>query len=320
MRAELLRIPLLVAALMPAAAGTAAGPNPQLHVTVPAGPAAVGDRVPVRVEAMDGAGGLWGDVQAEVGDRGDWAVAGAPKTVPDATVPTWVVELVPLRVGKLPLPRLHAALRSADGSRRDVSAAAEPTVTVASVLPPGKKIKPAPLTAPIGARGFPWEWVVPGVLLLLPVILLLLWFLRRRRRRRSDSAGAPVLLPLDELMALVGELRGRIGHVPAELICDRLAAAVRRFLARRSGEPVQEMTSFEVRRLARRSAWPSGVQAALGEAMTLADGVRFARRPAGDDELGRGLDRTVEAARELDAHLSACELADAEQVAREASA
>ena len=319
MRAEARGIALLLATLLPAVAGAAAGSGPQLQVAVPPGPVAVGDRVPVRVEAVGGAGGQWGDVETELGNDDNWAVAGSPRTVPQVANPTWVVELVPLQVGKLSLPRLHAVLRAADGSRHDVTAATEPTVTVASVLPPGKQAKPAPLTPPIGARGFPWEWVGPGLFLLVPVVVLLVLWLRRRRRW-GGGLDVPVMSPLDELMALVGELRGRVGRDPAELVCDRLAAAVRRYLARRSGQPVLEMTSFEVRRLARQSAWPAGVQAAIGEAMTLADGVRFARRPAADKELGRGLDRAVEAARELDGHLRTLEQAAGEAEMREASA
>ena len=46
---------------------------------------------------------------------------------------------------------------------------------------------------------------------------------------------------MDELEALVADLDGRVGRDPADGICDRLAAGLRRFLERRTGEPAEEM-------------------------------------------------------------------------------
>ena len=134
----------------------------------------------------------------------------------------------------------------------------------------------------------------------------------RRRRRRDEASGAPVLSPLEELQRTLVDLGPRIGREPAEVVCDRLASAVRRFLERRSGEPAAEMTSHELQVLARRSGWPEDVQTALLRVMRTADGARFGRIPAGETELSGARDLALQLGNRLESFFAPDETAEEE--------
>ncbi len=90
-------------------------------------------------------------------------------------------------------------------------------------------------------------------------------------------------------------------------MCDQLASSFRRYLERRSGEPAQEMTSLELRGLARGSRWPEQVQRSLHHVMGVADRVRFAQRRAADEELRVAIDAARDAGRGLEGHLTEME-------------
>lgn len=321
MRAERRWRPVLAAVLAVAATAAAAArsPAPSLSVAVPPKKLTVGDRLAVRVTAHGKPGLLWGTPEVVAGPQAWWAVVGTPEPVADADPPAWNLTLVPLAVGSLPLPPIRVTVRTPGGAGRAVTAEGAPRVTVVSVLPPGGKVKPAPLADPQGVTGFPWEWIPPLLLALLPLVLagLGLWWWRRRRRRREEGEAAD-LPPLAALLAAIARLDERVGRAPDAAVCDGLAAELRRYLKRRTGRPAAEMTSFELIRLARREAWPRGVQAAVQEALGLADAVRFARRETAAAALRAALQRTAGAAQELDAHLARLEAAAAE--AREGAA
>jgi hypothetical protein len=211
--------------------------------------------------------------------------------------------LVAMRLGELPLPGAEVTVRSPAGEARRVPAAGLPTVTVESILEEGDSGDPAPMRDPVGARGFPWEWVVPGLMAGLPVAAVL-GLLLLRRRSAAEGAAQPALAPLEELEALLTAVRSDIGREPEDGVCDRLAAGVRRFLERRTGEPALEMTTTELRVLARQRSWPEGVQRGVQSVMGVADGVRFGRRAVGESSLRGAVDGALAAGRELEAHLS----------------
>ncbi len=308
-----------VLVVMTAAAATAlpaAAPAPTLEVDVPHAAFSVGDRVPLRVEARGGGDGLWGDLSVHVQPGGPWEVVDGPTAVPEASPPAWRVTLVPMQVGELALPEMAATLRPASGEPEQVAPSPAPQVTVASVLPPGEEVEPAPLLDPVGVHGLPWEWVVPALPLLLPLLAAAWWW--RRRRRLGAEEGRPTRSPLAELDALVAELGRRVGRDPAEALCDRLAAGTRRYLERRTGHPALEMTSFELRLLGRREAWPEQVRRSLQRVTELADGVRFGRAATTDAELRAALAAAVELGRELESCLAGRE-ADATTPAEVAS-
>ncbi len=255
-----------------------------LDIRVPDEAVTVGDRISVRVQARGGEDGLWGELALSPAAGDPWVVVEGPREVPGANPPAWEVVLVPLDVGDLELPGIEVSLRNTDGQAVNVAATEKPKITVASVLAPEDEGRPAPLRAPLGIEGFPWEWVAPLFVVLLPLVVLAAWWWRSRSGG-APEAGTPRLAPFDELERLLREVHSAIGRQPAAVVCDRLAWGVRHYLERRTGEPAVEMTSNELRTLARRSGWPQEVQLGLQRLTTVADGVRFGRRSVADSEL-----------------------------------
>ena len=281
----------------------AAGPA-TLEVVVPDGPVRVGDRVPVRVTARGGDDLLWGELRVAVEPDGAWAMVEAPREVEGARPPVWELVLAPLEVDELVLPVITATVRDTDGAAGEVTTGDPLTVEVGSVLPEGDEVEPVPLRDPVGVGGFPWEWVVP---LLVPVLALaaaVAWW-GRRRRAVAAQGEIPTMSPLAEIEALLDRLGDRLGREPAEGVCDRLAAGMRRYLERQSDQPAEDMTSFELRLMARRLGWSEGVRRGLQEVMAVADSVRFGRIPADEPRLRRAVDLARSVARDLDAQLTA---------------
>jgi hypothetical protein len=295
---------IAVVVALAAASGLAA--EPALEVEHPSGPVTVGDRVPVRVQARGDEDMLWGDLSVAVTADGPWAVVDGPHEVAGVHPPAWQLTLAPMKTGTLPLPELEASIRAPDGAPRAVAAGQAGSLEVSSVLPAEGEAEPAPLREPVGARGLPWEWLVPMLLVLIPALALQYWWLRRRRRSSAEEDAAAVP-PHTELEELARALEAELGHRAVEEVCDRLAAGVRRYLERRTGEPAQEMTSFELRALARRQGWPEAVQRGLHRVMQLVDSIRFGRRRAVEGELRQAISAAVETARGLEHHLAPAE-------------
>ena len=275
-----------------------------LEVVVAGGAVSVGDRVPVQVVARGGDGWLWGELQVTVSDGGPWEVVEGPRPVAGTRPPAWQVVLAPMQLGAVALPEFQVTVRPPDGEPVLVAPESVASLQVASVLPPDEQVEPAPLRDPVGVRGFPWEWLLPALIVILPPAAALVWWLRRRR----TGIGSEALLklpPLEQLRALLEELDTRVGREPAEGLCDRLAGGFRRYLERRTGEPAQEMTSFELRALARRSGWPEAVQRSIHRVMLVTDGVRFGRKRASEAELKAAVLAAGEAASGLERHLEA---------------
>jgi len=256
-----------------------------LEIRVPDHAVTVGDRVSIRVQARGGEDALWGDLALSAAQGDPWAVVEGPREIPGAKPPAWEVVLVPLDVGDLELPAIEASLRNTDGVAVNIAADQQMTVTVASVLAPEDEGQPAPLRDPLSVHGFPWEWAGPLFVVLLPLVLLAAWWWRSRSRGTSETGRAPRLAPFEELERLLREVHSAIGLQPAAVVCDRLASGVRHYLERRTGEPAAEMTSNELRVLARRAGWSQEVQQGLQRLTGVADGVRFGRRKVADSEL-----------------------------------
>lgn len=288
--------------LLSVAATSFAAPA-ELEVTVSATSPRIGDRVPVRVAARGGEDLMWGELKVGIEAEGPWVVVDGPREIPGARPPVWELVLAPMAVGELSLPDLGAGVRGTDGEVREVAAPELPMVTVASVLPAEEEVQPAPLRDPVGVSGFPWEWVLPAAMPVLGAALALVWWGSRRRARRG-AVGVMVLAPFDELIALLDRLEERIGREPGESICDRLAGGLRHYLERASSQPAEEMTSFELRLLARQQDWPEDVQRGIQAVMGVADRVRFGRFAADDSELRRAIETSRDVARCLEDHLA----------------
>lgn len=274
----------------------------------------VGDRVEVVASARGGDSGLlWGELTAALEPGGPWELVDGPVSVAGTRPPVWKLTLVPMALGDQALPSITVSARSADGEAAEIKSNPPATISVVSILTGEEDDQtPAPLRDPIGVRGFPWEWVLPITGVLLPLLVGVAWLWRGRGR--SGTAGRVVMPPLAELEALVSDLEGRVGREPADGVCDRLAAGLRRYLERRTGEPAEEMTSFELRLLARDRGWPEATQRLVQRVMGLADGVRFGRDPSTDDELRGAIGRALDAARSVEVFLEDAERerADAE--------
>ncbi len=274
-----------------------------LEIRVPDHAVTVGDRVSVRVQARGGDDGLWGDLALSPGSEESWAVVEGPREIPGTKPPAWEVVLMPLALGELELPAIEASLRLSDGQVANIGPNEASTVTVGSVLAPEDEGQPAPLRDPLGVHGFPWEWAAPLFVILLPLVLLAAWWWRRRSETNVE-AGVPRLAPIDELERLLGEVQKAIGRQPAALVCDRLAFGIRHYLERRTGEPAVEMTSNELRILARRAEWPQAVQLGLQRLTGVADGVRFGRRSVADSDLQETGRSAHNIGRALEIHLT----------------
>jgi len=294
----------VVAVLLLLALGAPAGAvEPSLDITVPKGAVTVGDRVVVRVQARGGEAWLWGDLTVRVARGGRWAVVDGPLEIGGSRPPAWSVTLAPMETGELDLPELVVSARPPDGEARSVAANETSAVNVASVLPPEGEAEPAPLRNPLGVHGLPWEWLVPILIVLIPALAAQYWWLKRRRRGVDAEVDAH-LPPLEQFEKLATELAAGVGAVPATDLCDRLAGGFRRYLERRTGEPTLEMTSFEMRVLARARRWPEATQRALHRVMQVVDGVRFGRRSVPGAELGQAVSAALDGARELELHLA----------------
>jgi hypothetical protein len=295
--ARLLGILLVIASARPVGAQ-----QPMLEVSVPDVAVTVGDRVPVRVQARGGDDWMWGDLTVTVAGGDRWAVVDGPHEMAGARPPAWTVALAPLAVGKLELPRMSVSVRPPDGEPRIVAVEDQAVVEVASVLPPEEEVPPAPLRDPLGVHGLPWEWLVPILIVLIPALALQYWWLKRRGER-VDGDSYEDLPPLEQFTRLAADLDAGVGTIPSEAVCDGLAGGFRRYLERRTGEPAQEMTSFELRALARKREWPESVQRCIHRVMEVVDGIRFGRSRVPDAELRQTLTTALDGARELERSL-----------------
>jgi len=315
------RLAALVMAALALAVAAATGveaASATLEASAAAGPFAVGDRVTVHVSARGADDALWGELTVRVEDGGPWAVVEGPREVVGARPPAWEVVLAPLLVGEQPLPPMSATVREDGDEARPVTLTDPPSVTVASVLPPEGEAEPAPLRDPVGARRPLVEWVVLGLVAMAAMAVVRRWW--RRRGSETPDRTSPELPPRDELDAALRALRSGLDSDSPEVSCDRLAHALRAYLERRDGAPAREMTSFELRVLARTRAWPDAVQRDLGSALSLADAVRFGRRPVGRASLESAVEAAESAADGLERWTAARQAAaDATDEVREAA-
>jgi hypothetical protein len=200
-----------------------------------------------------------------------------PRELAGARPPAWEVVLAPLAVGEQVVPEMSTTVRIGGEEPVTVPLSDRPQVEIASVLPPDGEADPAPLDDPVGARGFPWEWIAPALMLALPLAAGAWWL--GRRTRAGDEDVEERRSPREQLGDALAAVRDALGHEPSEITCDRLAEAVRTYLERRGGAPAREMTSFELRLLARGRGWPDSLQRDLASVLATVDGVRFGRRP-----------------------------------------
>ncbi|MCP4895902.1 MAG: hypothetical protein GY906_02920 [bacterium] len=284
---------------------TEAQESPKLEISVRTDVVTVGDVVQVSVQARGGRDLNWGELEVAVTDQGPWALVQQPRSVAASRPPAWDVLLAPMKLGELELPEFQVTVRSADGAVARAEVISLPSVQVETVLPPDQETAPSPMRQPVGVHGFPWEWVAPAAIVLLPFMMVGVWMMQRARSKHQT--GVMALAPLEELELRMAKLTNRVGKDPGEFVCDQLAAGLRCYLERRSGEPVGEMTTFEMRVLARSAGWPEPVQRGMAVAMDAADGVRFGKRAVSDSGLRSAIDSALATGRGFEAHVQSLE-------------
>ena len=191
-------------------------------------------------------------------------------------------------VGEAQLPPIPVRYRLADGRTGEVATAPLP-LHVASLLPKDKSeqkladVRP-PVRLAVGAAF--WVGLTTAVLLLAA----LAWWIASRRRAVSPAAVAvvPEIEPHEEaaraLAALIAS--GRLAAGEYRPFYIELTAISKRYLERRLGAPVLEMTTSEMLAYLRSSPPAADLASTLRDLSGAADQIKFAR--------GRGLSEEAE--------------------------
>jgi hypothetical protein len=280
----------LVLAMAAAAAGAAEIPS--VTATASKTEVGVGEPFSVDVKAAGPAGTAWTFPPEAGDDNVDLRTPpGDPKREPAgaATAPdTHRYQAAAFALGEVELPAIAVKYRLPDGTQGEVSTAPVKLRTV-STLPkdPGQQQlvdirEPRPLRAGLVF------WLACAAAVLL-VAGLVAWLVRRRR------APAAVPLPEPERPADV-EARDALDRLAASGLVARgeyrayyiaLAEIAKRYLERRLGAPVLEMTSTETVAFLRDHAQGQGLAGPMRDLAAAADQVKFARGSAQAEEADR---------------------------------
>jgi hypothetical protein len=196
-------------------------------------------------------------------------------------------------VGEAAIPPIPVRYRLADGTEGEASSSPVP-VKIVSLLPRDPRDQKladirGPLSVGIG-RAF-WGALVVAVTL---GAALVVWLVRRRRKAKAPAPVAVSAVPpdaeaLQALAALAGSaLLARGEYRPFYI---RLTAVAKRYLERRLGAPILEMTTAETLAFLRAHRDGGELLAVVRDLAEAADRIKFAR--------GQGL------AEEADRHLAA---------------
>ncbi|HET9317520.1 MAG TPA: DUF4381 family protein [Vicinamibacteria bacterium] len=195
-----------------------------------------------------------------------------------------------LALGDVELPGIEVPYRLADGSSG--KATTEPLqLRVESVLPKDPKQQKlvdirGPLSLSIGAP----FWIALGLaVLLVGGVAFWLW---RRRRPVVAPAEAPQVEPDAEALQALDRLAGAglVERAEYRAYYIALAEIAKRYLERRLGAPVLEMTSAEMAAFLRDHAAASTFATSVRDLAGAADQVKFARGAGLEDEARRHLE------------------------------
>ena len=182
-------------------------------------------------------------------------------------------------IGDAQIPPIPVRYRLADGTVGEVTTAPIP-VRVVSLLPKDKdQQKLADVRGPVGLTVGRVFWI--GLALLLLLLAALAWWIASRRGRKLPEVAAPMvaLEPDEEARRALDGLvaSGRIARGEYRPFYIELTAIAKRYLERRLGAPIVEMTTAET--LAHLRAAPAAVdQAVVMRDLTgAADQIKFAK-------------------------------------------
>jgi len=199
-------------------------------------------------------------------------------------------------LGTTPVPAIAVRYRLADGTRGEVSTAPIP-LRIQSLLPKDKdEQKLADVRAPVGLSIGRLFWI--GLVLLIVLAAALgAWLWSRRRGAIEPAAVIAPVEPDEEARRALAELEGsgRLGRGEYRPYYIGLTTIVKRYLERRLGAPIVEMTTAEMLAHLRQAPHASEMAPLLRDLSGAADQIKFAR--------GRGLveegERHLTAVREL---------------------
>jgi hypothetical protein len=194
-------------------------------------------------------------------------------------------------LGDAQVPAIPVRYRLGDGTEGEI-ATAPVALKVASLLPRDKgEQKLADIRGPMGVpigRAF---WIGLAVLLLLLAGLAFWLWSRRGRKAPTVAAVEPALTPEVEALRALDALlaSGRLARGEYRPFYIELTAVAKRYLERRTGAPVMEMTSAEMLAHLRSSPHAALLAAPMRDLAGAADQIKFARGAGLHDEAERHL-------------------------------
>jgi len=220
------------------------------------------------------------------------------------------------------VPAVTVGYRQADGATGSDSSRPIP-LHIVSLLPkdPGGQ-KPADIRPPVGIPfGAPF-YVACGAAAALIAALVVLLLRRRRRPRRVEASAAPPVPADVEALSALDELAAS-GLLDGERFKEfyvALAETAKRYLERRLGAAVLEMTSAETIAFLRDHELGRDLLPAVRDLVHTADFVKFARGAAADETGKRHLAAARAMVEGLEVRLRAAETpATAKNTGREAA-
>ncbi|MFI5006497.1 MAG: hypothetical protein ACHQKZ_03625 [Solirubrobacterales bacterium] len=263
--------------------------EPKAAATASKAEVSVGEAFTVEVRATGPAGTTFTFPPEVVQDTFELRSAPAGVSPLPAGVHRYVAGVFAL--GDAQVPAIPVRYRLGDGTESEVSTAPV-ALKVTSLLPRDKgEQKLADIRGPMGVpigRAF---WIGVGVLIIL--LTGLAWWLWLRRNRKAPVAAAvvPALAPDEEALSALDALlaSGRLARGEYRPFYIELTAVAKRYLERRTGAPVVEMTSAEMLAHLRSSPHAGLLAAPMRDLAGAADQIKFARGAGLHDEAERHL-------------------------------
>jgi hypothetical protein len=229
--------------------------------------------------------------------------AGAPAALPGRHL----YEARVFVLGEATLPKVTVAYRLPDGTEGEAEAEGV-KVTVGSLLPKDPQEQQlADIRGPVGVGVAPVFWLALVLLLLvLGALGFLIWRRRRRPRLTAPPLPVPDLPPAAEAEAALEKL-ARAGHFArgdGRGYYIALAAIAKRYLERRLGAPIVEMTSAEMLSYLRDSRHGGELVTPMRDLTGAADQVKFAKGEALREEGERHLEAVRRLVRQLEGRLA----------------
>jgi hypothetical protein len=235
----------------------------------------VGQRFVVDVQASGPAGTTW----RFPSEPGDDKVELRPAPTPAAGPGAFSYEAAAFAVGDVAVPAIAVKYRLPDGTEGEAKTEAIP-LRIASLLPKAEsERKLADIRGPVKLPLGPFFW--GGLAALALLLAAAVAGLRRRRRRPAAPVVvvAPELPPDAEALAALEALAASEALAAEDLkpFYVALAEVAKRYLERRLGAPILEMTSVEAVGFVRSSGAACDLASPLRDLMGAADQVKFAR-------------------------------------------